>query len=976
MCSRLLLQRFMLPVLLAASFTIPPSLSAHGLDSVRTVVKAMGYDLPRLSAVPDSLPGSESPVRSLDGIWQFSADTSQTATPRSIEVPGEWVMQGFAVAPGRFAVYQRTFTIPAGWIYDRIKLRCDAIFSECEIYVNGKKAGGHLGGFTPFETDITECVQPGSNNALRINVRSESIADSLASASQYAVHPLGGISRKIYLMALPPLNCSMLHVSTDFDGKYADAMLNVEVELSNESLQDASAHLLFELTQCNNPAIILKKEIAIDGPVKAASFISKNISLDVKNPQQWDTEHPNLYSLKMSVVTGGNVTEMVHRTFGFKQIEVRGNQLFVNNRPIKLRGVCRHEVMPLRGRSLSPGQWEEDVRIFREANVNYIRTSHYPPAPEFIEACDRLGMFVEVEGPYCWAHQTKVPDNLRYRALVQPDLEMVNTFRSNPSVLIWSIGNESEYYKEYFSSVATLMKWLDPAHPRNVSFGRPDGDNEELEVGNYHYPGPTGPQKCADAKRPIVFDEYCHLNAYNRFELVTDPGIRDAWGIGFEWMWDKMYYSKGTLGGALWAGIDDSFFLPDGRAVGYGTWGPIDGWRRPKPEYWHVKKVYSPVKIRQISNRDPEKGVLLLGIENRMQFSNLSECRFSWKANGSLGTFAASASPGETTLVPIAIPSVETVYVEVTDPRGFVMDQYEFTAVPRIVEATEIGPARSLRTENKTEIRISSGKTTLVIDKIHHSLKGIQVNGETMISGDAALMVLPLNGSGNGAQMTGDAATFKPFTAPCTHRSVQSLEVRSNGDGYDVRISDRSDEARGYTEYTVGQSGIQVRYSYEIQRNINPRQVGLVFNLPGRFQQLEWERNGQWNFYPEDQIGRLKGKAAARNTNPLSGPAGPATKPAGAYASDQNELGTNDFRSTKMNIRSASLSHGSEKVSVVSDGTQSVRCWLENGATRMLVAAYSNMGAEGFFRPHAEQIDRPLKPGDTISGTVNVSFSR
>ena len=125
--------------------------------------------------------------------------------------------------------------------------------------------------------------------------------------------------------------------------------------------------------------------------------------------------------------------ESIDRTFGFKQTEVRGNQVFVNNMPIKLRGVCRHEVMPLRGRSLSVGQWEEDVRLFRAANVNYIRTSHYPPAPELLEACDRLGMFVEVEGPFCWAEQTKVPEKYYYQALIQPELEMVNAFRSNPS---------------------------------------------------------------------------------------------------------------------------------------------------------------------------------------------------------------------------------------------------------------------------------------------------------------------------------------------------------------------------------------------------------------------------------------------------------------------------------------------------------------------------------------------------------------
>jgi hypothetical protein len=189
-----------------------------------------------------------------------------------------------------------------------------------------------------------------------------------------------------------------------------------------------------------------------------------------------------------------------------------------------------------------------------------------------------------------------------------------------------------------------------------------------------------------------------------------------------------------------------------------------------------------------------------------------------------------------------------------------------------------------------------------------------------------------------------------------------------------LRVFDTSDEARGWTEYFLSDNGLKISYAYEISKKINPRQVGLVFSLPGSFQQLEWERIGQWNFYPDDQIGRLKGAAVAKNSNPLSGPAGPVAKPLMAWAFDQNELGTNDFRSTKMNFTLAILTNGSEKVVARSDGSQSVRCWLDGGKTNLLVASYSNMGAEGFFRGHAEQTDRPLKPGDSISGTVHLSF--
>ena len=948
--------------------------SAQKTDSIRREIRSMGYDLPRLSPVPLGIKGNEPTFLSLNGTWQFASEDGGHGYS-NIEVPGEWVMQGFKVKPGTFAEYRKTFNVPSGWRNSRIKLRCDAVYSECEIFINGVKAGGHLGGFTAFETDITDQAKPGKENIISIKVKSESIADSLSSGSSYAAHTLGGISRKIFLVALPEVNCSMLHVSTSFDKNYLNAILRTEVELSNESSIKEGIDLRFELRQAGDPTLIFTKDIRSSEPVAAHDIFYRIFSFDVVNPLKWDPEHPNLYTVTVQLISKGKTVETVTRTFGFRQIDVRGNQVFVNNMPVKLRGICRHEVMPLRGRSLNSGQWEEDVRLFREANINYIRTSHYPPAPEFIEACDRLGMFVEVEGPFCWASNTNVPEKMRFLALIQPELEMVNTFRSNPSVLMWSIANESNKYKEYFSYPAALIKAIDPTRPRNFSHGNPDIDNWELEVCTLHYPGPSGPAKYANFKRPVTFDEYCHLNAYNRFEQVTDPGVRDAWGLGFMWMWEKMYHSKGVLGGAIWAGIDDSFFMPGGIAVGYGTWGPLDGWRRLKPEYWHVKKVYSPVKIKQSGNFDATTGTLKLEIENRFLFSGLNECNFSWTSGVQSGTFKADAGPGETATIFIKVPGAEKVQVDVSDPRGILIDQYEFTGIPSIPEMPKARITPSVSIETSREVRITCGSVTMVIDKATRTLKEVQSNGKTVLLGDALLMVLPLNGKGNGTQMTGDTARFDPFNATCANRYVSQVEQSMNGDNFILRVSDQSDEARGYTEYQISDGGLTVSYSYEILKNINPRQVGLVFSLPGNFQQLEWDRNGQWNYYPEDHIGRLKGFAKARNDNPVSGPAGPVAKPSLPWSFDQNELGTNDFRSTKMNILWASVTNGTEKVSVNSDGNQNIRCWLDGGRTHILVADYSNMGAEGFFRSHAEQIDRPVKPGDYISGTVKLLFS-
>ncbi|MDE6180578.1 MAG: glycoside hydrolase family 2, partial [Phocaeicola sp.] len=187
---------------------------------------AMEAIVPRLSPLPDAIEGQKI---SLNGEWYFHSSPGNGFNGdgnvnhwKTIQVPGEWVMQGFEVEKGEAAGYVREFTLPASWKGQRVKLRCNAVYSDCKVFVNGKKAGSHLGGFTAFELDVTHLVTYGGTNRIALSVVSESIADATSNASFYAVHPLGGITRDIYLFALPEVNLSMFHVATSFDSTYTD----------------------------------------------------------------------------------------------------------------------------------------------------------------------------------------------------------------------------------------------------------------------------------------------------------------------------------------------------------------------------------------------------------------------------------------------------------------------------------------------------------------------------------------------------------------------------------------------------------------------------------------------------------------------------------------------------------------------------------------------------------------------------------
>jgi len=928
------------------------------------------------------LPSDKSLMLSLNGDWLFSENIEKDPCKKAIQVPGEWVMQGFEVDKDKAAGYLKKISIPSAWKNKRIKLRFDGVYSDSEIWVNGKKTASHLGGFTPFEIDITSFVKPGRENELLVKVKSDSKADSLASASQYAVHTLGGITRKVYLIALEDVNIAYEAVKTTFDQKFENAVLSTDVVIANEqSDKTGNLTLLAELFRTDQKeGKIAGQTISLDKGIESGKMLQQTMSFDVLKPQKWDPEHPYLYTLKLTLKEGDRVKTQVIKPIGFRQIEVKGNRVLVNNIPIKLRGVNHHETMPLRGRSVNDDQWEKDVRIFREGNVNYIRTSHYPPPEELVAACDKLGMFLEVEAPFCWAENTTVPKALSDELLVNQTLDMVSFFRSNPSVIIWSLGNESGKYNEYFKRTGELVKQFDPTRPRNFSQYGPEADGGDLEITNHHYPGPGGPDTYRNYKRPIVFDEYVHLNAYNRLELVTDPGVRDAWGIGFEAMWEKMEKTDAVLGGAIWAGIDDSFFLPNGKTVGYGTWGPVDGWRREKPEYWHMKKIYSPVKIKLAGNWD--NGKIDLVIQNRMLFSNLNECKIEWSLGNVKGDINEDLKSGASSKLSLAVnnrpSSKDKLTIKVFDPRNVLIDSYQFDVVPTVIQSDTENKddAQSWRYQQESDYLVAKSKALDIrLDLTNGNLEQIKKDRKVVLVSNAQLMILPLTGEGRGVQMTGEKQQFDPFTDVCKNRIINGVKFSKMKSQLTVSISDEYEEATGTIDYHYFADGkITVDYRYTLKKDINPRQWGLVFGVPESYNELSWDRKGLWNYYPEDHIGRLNGKAKLLSDVEVSGAAGPSHKPNNPWSTDRNDMGTNDFRSTKMNIKEAALNDGTVSLKIHSDGSQHIRTWHSVQGIQFLVAGYSNMGTERFFRGHAEKMDRPLKIGDVIQDSISVQI--
>ena len=958
------------------------------------ILAKIDVPMPRLSPRPAAVAGVKSPLISLDGIWKFNPappdgfehfTAEQTKNWANIGVPGEWVMQGFDVKKDAAAAYWREFQLPAGWQGRRVKLRFDTVHSDCHVFVNGRAAGAHEGCFTAFELDVTEAVKPG-RNTLALAVKNESTADTLASATAYAAHQLGGITRKAQLFLLPEINVAAQTVTTTFDKQFKDATLNIHLDAANESSGDAEAVAKFELVDSGGKVLSTG---SVNVPaVRAGQTMGVDLSIPVASPKKWDSEHPNLYSLTTELLVGGKMAQEITRRVGFRQIEVRGNQLFVNGAPVKLRGSCRHEVDPLRGRSLTPGTWKKDAELFRAANVNYIRTSHYPPPEEFLDLCDQYGIFVECEAPLCWVQHGANPvwgswnyrDSNFFPYLMRANLENLAANRHHPCVTIWSLANES-YWSPLFAEVNRRVKQADPTRPTSFHdqcWGGYNDGHSQADIAVYHYPGENGPAKCDQESRPVLFGEYCHVECYNRRELATDPGVRDDWGRGFARMSDLIYEHDGCLGGAIWAGIDEVFRLPNGKCLGYGMWGAIcDGWRRDKPEAWHVKKAYSPIRVTARALPLPAPGEpIRVPVENRYNFANLSEAGIAWNLAGSKGVTRADipARHGGEILIPprSALKNGDVLHLVFTDPRGFVCDEDEIvlgkSAADGIAAVTT--PAGKLAwTQTGDQIQIQGGRVAYVIDRKTGQFVRGTMNGKTVLTGGPALMILPLESED--CQPV-DLGLWKPLNNVCENWKVESVKAMEAADGaVEVAVNGSSKEAGGGYVIRLDAAG-DIKVSYDFSSNVkeNPRQWGMVFFAPKQFATLHWSRQAQWSFYPAGHIGRAVGTAVARVADGAQ-PYAPR-KPDQAWPLDATELGGNDFSGTKVAIREAFLAGQSSKLRVLSDGHQSVRAFMDGGQAGLLVAGFHSGGGDGFFSAHFAAERRPLNPGTRLSDVIQL----
>ena len=521
----------------------------------------------RTYLLPTRLEGSCRPVLLLSGTWDFKYSPESRWT--SIQVPGEAAMQGFAIEHDKPFFYKKDFTIPADYAGKRLILRFDGVYSHARLSVNGKFVREHHGGFTRWETDITSFVRIGKKNEIQLAVVDR--LDEISYASGYAHHPIGGILRDVTLFALPESHLYDIGVETHLDSLYQDADLRFFCKFSGQE----STEMELRLKDKSGKYVPLSQS-------RFALSDGQNIfSLPVKNPLKWDAEHPNLYELEIIVFQNGQETSRFSRNIGFREVKIIKDRMLVNGHQVKLRGACRHDIHPTLGRTTTLELDSLDAVLFKQANMNFVRTSHYPSTERFLEFCDRYGIYVESETAVCFVDTYRQKnykpgrsqnDSAFAERYLGQCREMVKSLRSHPSILFWSIGNESVYGSN-FQLCWDWIKATDTTRP--VIFSYPGSAVEKkaeiFDILSMHYQnvyGNVGQWGMATRNFqghgiPALFDEWAHPACYTYATLQTDPNIREFWGKSLDMMWSGLFNAPGGLGGAIWGYVDETFSLPE-----------------------------------------------------------------------------------------------------------------------------------------------------------------------------------------------------------------------------------------------------------------------------------------------------------------------------------------------------------------------------------------------------------------------------
>ena len=664
--------------------------------------------------------------------WDFlCSDGRNSGKWTKIGVPSCWELQGFGTyqygmrfygkaTPEGIAdekgKYKTEFTLPQEWAGRQIQLVFEAAFTEIHVEINGRKAGNgtYQGGFTRHTIDVSDRVFFGSKkNRLEVEVLKESTNPQVNLAERRADYwNFGGIWRPVFIVSKPARNIQRMAIDAKADGSFtADVYLNRAVNGAKVSVDIIDAN---EKKVATSPSYIIASDKA-------------KVDFRTENPKLWNAEQPNLYTAVFTLKDAeGRTLHIERQKFGFRTIEYRhtykGDKedgVFINGQKVIFKGVNRHSFRPESGRTLSKAKNIEDVLLIKSMNMNAVRLSHYPADPEFLDACDSLGLYVECEQPgWHWAHET-----IAGSQIVE---EMVTRDVNHPSIIFWSNGNEGGFNYE----LEPVFAKFDPQQ-RVVLY--PWANRNGFETKHYRSWGETADYM--RQKEIFMPTEFLH-------------GLYDGGhGAGLKDYWKLMMSNPRCAGGFLWDLMDQAVVRTDQNGIldpvgNFGSDGIVGPHMEKEGSFYTIREVWSPVQVLYF-----DSGAFT--IQNCYNFINLKDCKFSYrllkmpdhgasevKVIKEVKLPSPDAAPGEKAKLKIERTDADVIELTAIDPYGkeiFTWSHKHTTKVGSFNKShLKENTQKYSYTEDSNQLLVQNGNRQYTFSKKTGKLMGVSVNGKKL----------------------------------------------------------------------------------------------------------------------------------------------------------------------------------------------------------------------------------------------------
>jgi beta-galactosidase len=928
----------------------------------RLPARATLYPFPDLESAkayrPDRTTPEVSPwVRSLNGDWRFRLVERPEAIPdvfvredfddaawADLPVPSNWTMHGydrphytnvqmpFGEAPPNVpdqnptGLYRTRFEVPADWSGRRIVLQIGGAESVLYVWVNGRPVGMGKDSRLPQEFDVTAWARPGADNLLACAVVKWSDASFIEDQDQWW---MGGIHRDVRLYSTAPTYLADVFVRAGLDDDYRDGRLQITTRLGfsaepedgwtvEAKLYDEDGAPVLDAPLSRTVKAATKGYNPYLGPLGVATFEAR-----IAAPRQWSSEAPNLYTLVTTLrrTAGkeggkdgdqGEVVEATSCRIGFRRVEWGDRQLLINGEPVLIRGMNRHEHDPMRGKAITRESMVADIKLMKAFNVNAVRCSHYPNAEAWYDLCDAYGLYLVDEANLeAHAFLLTLCNEPRYATqFLERGARMVERDKNHPSVIVWSLGNESGYGANH-DAMAGWIRHRDPSRPLHY----------EGAVWGWEQ-GPAGARASdlicpmyapidaiiawakADApsdRRPLILCEYSHAMGNSNGSLGD--------------YWDAFDGHHGLQGGFIWEWCDHGIAqkTEDGRPyMAYGgdfgdapsdlnfcCDGIVGADREPHPALWEFKTLAQPVAVAW---DDAEAG--RIEIRNKQDFTSLADLSGTWSleidgaevADGALPPL--STEPGGRETVALVLPRLTLTEGQeaflmlrfvLTDASAYAPAGHEVAwAQLPVTLPVAARPPKSPRRSGALRLEEASGRVSVAGDDFEAvfsrgdgRLERLSWRNHPILLAGPRLQVWRGATDNDGIKgWSGQAhkalGRWKTAGVDALALGPGRLSLGRAGDDVILSIEQTascaaaSEAVRHAHDYRISPDGrIMVRNRFEVAEDLAdlPR-LGVTLTLPADFEALAWFGKGpRENYVDRDRaawVGRFEGTVAGQ----------------------------------------------------------------------------------------------------------------